>query len=98
LKHPYITRKKGVCGGKPIIAGTRIKVTQIAIEYEMMGLTADQIIEAHPHLTLAQIHDALSYYYESIEELNAEIKAEEQFVEEMKKLYPSKLRQKRGDK
>lgn len=98
LKHPYITRKKGVCGGKPIIAGTRIKVTQIAIEYEMMGLTPDQIIEAHPHLTLAQIHDALSYYYENIEKMNAEIKAEEQVVEEMKKLYPSKLRLRRGGK
>lgn len=27
VKHPYITHKKGVCGGKPIIAGTRIKVS-----------------------------------------------------------------------
>jgi len=33
-RHPYITRKKGVCGGKPVIAGTRMKVTQIAIEHE----------------------------------------------------------------
>lgn len=101
LRHPYITRKKGVCGGKPIIAGTRIKVAQIAVEYEMMGLTPDQIIDAHPHLTLAQVHDALSYYYDNIKELNAEIKAEEQFAEEMKKLYTSKLtnlRQRRGDK
>jgi len=59
-RHPYITRKKGVCGGKPVIAGTRMKVTQIAIEHEKLGWTADQIIDAHPHLTLAQVHDALS--------------------------------------
>lgn len=88
LKHPYITRKKGVCGGKPIIKGTRIKVSQIAIEYERMGWTPDQIIQAHPHLTLAQVHDALSYYYENTDEINADIRAGEQLVEELQKLYP----------
>jgi uncharacterized protein (DUF433 family) len=66
MKHPYISRKKGTCGGKPIIAGTRIKVEQVAIVYERMGWTADQIIQAHPHLSLAEVHDALSYYYENI--------------------------------
>ena len=38
-RHLYITRKKAVCGGKPIIAGTRLKVSQIAIEYERLGWT-----------------------------------------------------------
>lgn len=87
IKPPYITRKNGTCGGKPIIAGTRIKVEQIAIEYERMGMTPDEIIQAHPHLNLAQIHDALSYYYENVEEINDDIRAGEQFIEEMKKLY-----------
>jgi len=63
INHPYITRRKGVCGGKSIIAGTRIKVSQIAIYYEKMDYTPDDIVRAHPHLTLAQVHDALSYYY-----------------------------------
>lgn len=97
VKHPYITRKKGVCGGKPIIAETRIKVSQIAIEYERLGWTPDEIIQAHPHLTLAQVHDALSYYYENAEEINADIRAGEQLVEELRKLYPrSVLEEKRS--
>ncbi len=96
-RHPYITRKKGTCGGKPIIAGTRMKVSAIAIEYERMGMTPDEIVQAHPHLTLAAVHDALSYYYENVEEINADIQAGERFVEEMKKLYPrSVLEEKRG--
>jgi uncharacterized protein (DUF433 family) len=61
-KHPYVTRKKGICGGKPVIAGTRIKVEQIVIEYERLGWSPDEIIQAHPHLTLPEIHDALSFY------------------------------------
>lgn len=97
VKHPYITRRKGVCGGKPIIKGTRIKVAQIAIEYERMGWTPDEIIQAHPHLTLAQIHAALSYYYDNIREINADIREGEQLIEELRKLYPqSELERKPG--
>ncbi len=97
VKHPYITRKKDICGGKPIIKGTRMKVAQIAIEYERLGWTPDQIIQAHPHLTLAQVHDALSYYYESTNEINDDIRASEQLVEELRKLYPrSVLEEKRS--
>lgn len=95
-KHPYITRKQGVCGGKPIIAGTRIKVSQIAIEYDRMGWTADEIIEAHPHLTLAQVHDALSYYYENVQEIDHQIAEERRMVEEMKQGFVSVLEKKRG--
>lgn len=98
VKHPYITRKKGFCGGKPIIAGTRIKVAQIAIEYDRMGWAPDEIIQAHPHLTLAQVHDALSYYYDHIQEINANIRESEKMVEEIRKLYPrSMLEEKRAN-
>ena len=96
INYPYITRKEGVCGGKPIIAGTRIKVAQIAIEYDQMGLTSDEIIQAHPHLTLAQVHDALSYYYDNIGEIEEDIRLNERFVEAMKEQYTSILERKRG--
>lgn len=95
--HPYITRREDVCLGKPIIAGTRIKVSQIAIEYDQMGLTGDEIIQAHPHLTLAQVHDALSYYYDNIEEIKMDWKENERFVEELKKQYISILERKHGE-
>jgi uncharacterized protein (DUF433 family) len=91
INHPYIERKLGVCGGKPVIIGTRIKVTQVAIEYKRLGCTADQIIDAHPHLTLTQVHDALSYYYENQTAMDADILADEQFIAEIRQQYPSKL-------
>ena len=87
---PYITRTANIAGGKAVIAGTRIKVTQIALEYERMGWIADQIIDAHPHLTLAQVHAALAYYYEHLTELDAELAAEQKMVEELRRRYPSK--------
>jgi uncharacterized protein (DUF433 family) len=84
IRHPYIERRKGVCRGKPVITGTRIKVSQIAIEYERLGWTPDQIIDAHPHLQLAQIHDALSFYYENQKQVDAEILADKKFVAELR--------------
>lgn len=64
IKHPYISIDPKIAGGQPVISGTRIKVMDIAIRYELMGLSADRIIDEYPHLKLEQIHDALSYYYE----------------------------------
>lgn len=91
IKHPYITSKKGVCGGKPIVQGTRIKVEQIAIEYERLGWTPDEIVQAHPHLTLPQIHDALSFYYSHLDEINADIRVSEQTVESIRKQHPRSI-------
>ncbi|MEP7342354.1 MAG: DUF433 domain-containing protein [Acidobacteriota bacterium] len=95
-KHPYIIRRKGVCGGKPAIVGTRLKVSQIAIYYEKMGYQPDDIVRAHPHLTLAQVHDALSFYYDNIEEIDCQIAEERQMIEETKHSSVSILEQKRA--
>ncbi|HDH10955.1 MAG TPA: DUF433 domain-containing protein [Nitrospirae bacterium] len=53
-----------------IIAGTGIKVLDVAIRYEVMGMSPEDIIVALPHLNLSQIHDALSYYYEHKSEID----------------------------
>jgi uncharacterized protein (DUF433 family) len=90
VHHPYIEKNPDVSGGKAVIAGTRIKVTQIAIEYERLGWTPDRIVDAHPHLALAQVHDALSYYYENQASLDTEIREEEKIVREMKQQYSTK--------
>jgi uncharacterized protein (DUF433 family) len=92
LKHPYVTQIEGVCGGKPVIKGTRIRVMDIAIEHKVLGYTPEQIIQAHPHLNLAQVHDALSYYYENQEMINKEIEKAKETEERYKKRYPSKLK------
>jgi len=73
VKHPYITTNTEISKGSPIITGTRIRVMDIIIEYEYLGNSPDEIVNAHPHLGLSQVHDALSYYYEHREELDQEI-------------------------
>jgi uncharacterized protein (DUF433 family) len=76
---------------KPVLSGTKIKVSKVALETERLGWTPDQIIDAHPHLTLAQVHAALSYYYENQAAIDADLIAEEKLVAELRHQYPSKL-------
>ena len=55
------------------IDGTRMKVEHIVKEKMSGSATPDQLHEAYPHLTLAQIHAALAYYYDHQAEMDAEI-------------------------
>lgn len=95
--HPYITRKKEICDGSPIIEGTRVRVIDIAIEYDRLGYSPDQIADAHPHLSLFQIHDALSYYYEHQEELDAEIASRRKALTELRREFVPKAEEPHGE-
>jgi len=72
IKHPYIIKKKGVQGGRAVITGTRIPVSVILIWYKA-GKEIYEILDVYPQLTPAQIHDALSYYYDHKKEMEDEI-------------------------
>jgi len=83
--HPHITRDRNISRGSPVIVGTRTRVLDIVIEYEYLGTTPDEIVDAHPHLTLPQVHDALSFYYEHCEELDTEIKERKGKIEDLRR-------------
>lgn len=56
-----------------------------------MGLTAKVIAEDY-NLSLVQIHTALTFAYEQLEEIKQAIHDEEIFVEAFKKSYSSKIK------
>jgi len=89
--HPHIVRSPEICNGSPVVKGTRIRVIDIVIEYTMLGWSPDEIIDAHPYLDLAKVHDVLSYYYDHRDEINAKIKKEIQEIEDLKAKFPSKI-------
>ena len=70
--------------GRPIIEGTTMKVTEIALEKIAWDWDADQIHLQHPYLPLAKIYAALSYYYDHKQELDAEIDRVYKEVEAMR--------------
>jgi len=84
-KHPYVKINPKICNGSPVLKGTRVRIVDIAIEYEYLNHTPDEIISAHPHLKLEQIHDALSYYYENRAQLDKKIQEDKQFIQKLAK-------------
>ena len=71
-EHPYIVRVQSICGGRAIIAGSRITVRHIAQLYKA-GDSVDEILQAHPHLQAAAVYDAMSYYLDHQAEIEQEI-------------------------
>lgn len=80
ITHPYVTQVEGVAGAKPVIRGTRTPVRSI-VAYHRTGNTPEEIQAKLPHLSLAQIYDALSFYYDHQSEIDADIEAKrEEYV------------------
>ena len=57
--------------GVPTIAGTGIRVIDVVKPYEHSGYDPDEITQLYPHLTLGDVHTALAYYYDNIEEFRS---------------------------
>jgi len=71
--HPYIVSDKDYCGGSPIIRGTKFPVRSVVNYVLWQGLSPEELVKEFSHLTLAQVYDALSYYYDCKEEIDREL-------------------------
>ena len=56
------------------IGGTRTKVAEVVMDRQAHGWSPEEIHFQHPHLSMAQIHSALAYYFENQAEIDAWIK------------------------
>lgn len=88
-----ITRNPEVCGGKACITGHRVRVMDIAIWYEQMGMSPDEIVSQIPTMVLSDVHAALAYYYDHIDEIRDDIRRNDQIAVQFRKQYPSKVRE-----
>jgi uncharacterized protein (DUF433 family) len=70
--HRYVISSDDILGSEPIISGTRTPVRAI-VELWRQGVPPDAIPSRLPHLTLAQVFDALSYYSDHQDAINAYI-------------------------
>jgi uncharacterized protein (DUF433 family) len=92
---------QGVAGSNARIAGHRIRVMDVAIWSERLGMSPDEIVDNHPSLTLADVHAALAYYWDHRDEIEREIEEDRAAIHEYRRRLGSgplaeKLRR-RGD-
>ncbi len=85
-----IVRTSGFCGGRPRIAGHRITVHNIAIDFNA-GRKPEEIVDERPQLTLAQVYSALAYYYANKEVIDAEIRSDIEEYDRLEAEYGAKL-------
>ena len=78
----HIDQTPGTCGGKPRIAGTRIRVQDIVLWTEQ-GRSPDQIITDYPQLTHGDVHAALTYYHDNRVVIEQHIRQADELVAEM---------------
>ena len=59
--------------GRAILAGTTIKIIELALNHLANGWSAEEMHYQHPHLSLAQVYAALAYYYDHQPEFDRQI-------------------------
>ena len=68
-EHVYVERDEAILGGEPVIKGTRTPVRAV-VELWRLGCAPEETVNELPHLSLAAVFDALSYYSDHQEEIN----------------------------
>ena len=85
-QHPtigtHVETTPGTCGGKPRIAGTRIRVQDIVLWTEQ-GRSPDEIVTDYSQLTHADIYAALAYYHDNRELIDRQIREADELVDQM---------------
>jgi uncharacterized protein (DUF433 family) len=80
LEHIHIDQATG----KPCIVGTGIRVWDVYVLHERQGKTPDEIVTAFPHLTLADVHAALAYYWDNKQEIDRQMKEANEFAHQLR--------------
>lgn len=83
VEKSHIEVTPGTCGGRPRIAGHRIRVQDVVIWTEQ-GQSPDQIVADFPQLSLADVYAALAYYHDHRDEIDCQIREDDEFVARMR--------------
>ncbi|MBA3357702.1 MAG: DUF433 domain-containing protein [Pyrinomonadaceae bacterium] len=89
-----ISKNDEILGGKACIAGYRIRVMDIVIWHEDLGMSPDEIVAAYSELSLSDVHAALAYYFDNVEEIRGDIRHNGELANELRARFPSKLKEK----
>lgn len=77
LDHRNIESDPRRCGGQPVVAGTRIRVATILTCYRQ-GMGVEEILQQYPTIKPADVHDALAHAYEHLDEIEADLAADDE--------------------
>jgi uncharacterized protein (DUF433 family) len=94
VSREHIEIVQGAGGPKPRIKGSRIRVEDIVIWHEKLGMSPHEIVFHHPTISLADVHAALAYYWDNRDEMERMMADGRAFVEEFRRTHPGVLEEK----
>ncbi|MSR60749.1 MAG: DUF433 domain-containing protein [Planctomycetaceae bacterium] len=78
-----IEKVPGRSGGRAVIGGTRIRVCVI-LNWYRQGTTVEEIVQTYPELRPSDVHDALAYAYEHLQEIETDVASDVDAVSDRK--------------
>lgn len=78
-----IEKVPGRCGGRAVIAGTRIRVSAV-VWCHRHGMAIDEILRQYPRLRTADVYDALAYAADHSDEIEADLAADDEIAIQQK--------------
>jgi hypothetical protein len=66
----------------------------IVIWQEDLSMSPDEIVAAYPEITLSDVHAALAYYFDNVEEIRNDIRRNDALANQLRTQFPSKLKEK----
>lgn len=77
LDYRNIEKDPARCGGQAVVASTRIRVATILTCYRQ-GMSVEEIVQQYPHIKPADVHDAIAYAYDHLDEIEADLAADDE--------------------
>lgn len=77
LDYRNIEQDPSRCGGQPVVVGTRVRVATVLGCYRQ-GMSVEEIVQQYPSLKPADVHDALAYAYDHVEQIEADLAADDE--------------------
>lgn len=84
IAYPHIVKENGESAR--LESHARVRVAQIVMDYLAHGWSVDEICHQYPHLQHAEVHAAMTYYFDHRDEIEGEIQTELKEIEQDRKL------------
>lgn len=75
-----VVREDSICGGAPILEGTRIRVSDVVAQVEFRDKTPEEVVSSFPALAVSDACAALAYYDERSSQIRREIREREELL------------------
>jgi uncharacterized protein (DUF433 family) len=79
LDYRRIEKDSARCGGQAVVGGTRLRVATILMCYRQ-GMSIEEIVQQYPALKPSDVHDALAYAYDHIDEIEANLSDDDELA------------------